>query len=58
LLHFDTAFFDLPYFYFSSSAATREFLNWMPFTEPPDDGAAEGIQESAEAVLAATSQGI
>jgi hypothetical protein len=35
-----------------------EFLNWMPSTEPPDDGAAEDIQESAEAALAATSQGI
>jgi hypothetical protein len=30
----------------------------MPSTEPPDDGAAEDIQESAEAALAATSQGI
>jgi hypothetical protein len=37
-----------------------EFLNWMPSTEPQDDGAAEDIQESAEAeaALAATSQGI
>jgi hypothetical protein len=30
----------------------------MPSTEPPDDGAAEDIQESAEAALAATSHGI
>jgi hypothetical protein len=31
----------------------------MPtFTEPQDDGLAEDIQESAEAALAATSQGI
>jgi hypothetical protein len=30
----------------------------MPSTEPPDDGAAEDIQKSAEAALAATSQGI
>jgi hypothetical protein len=29
-----------------------------PSTEPQDDGAAEDIQESAEAALAATSQGI
>jgi hypothetical protein len=28
----------------------------MPSTEPPDDGAAEDIQESAEAALAATSR--
>jgi hypothetical protein len=35
-----------------------EFLNWMPSTESQDDGAAEDIQESAEAALAATSQGI
>jgi hypothetical protein len=35
-----------------------EFLNWMPSTEPQDDGAAEDIQESAEAAIAATSQGI
>jgi hypothetical protein len=35
-----------------------EFLNWMPSAEPPDDGAAEDIQESAEAALAATSQGM
>jgi hypothetical protein len=32
--------------------------SWMPSTEPQDDGAAEDIQESAEAALAATSQGI
>ena len=30
----------------------------VPSTEPQDDGAAEDIQESAEAALAATSQGI
>jgi hypothetical protein len=44
---------------FPAAAPTlAEFLNWMPSTEPPDDGAAEDIQESAEAALAATSQGI
>jgi hypothetical protein len=35
-----------------------EFLSWVPSTEPQDNGAAEDIQESAEAALAATSQGI
>jgi len=35
-----------------------DFLNWMPSTEPQDDGVAEDIQESAEAALVATSQGI
>jgi hypothetical protein len=30
----------------------------MPSTKPQDDGVAEDIQESAEAALAATSQGI
>jgi hypothetical protein len=35
-----------------------DFLNWMPFTEPQDDGVAEDIQESADAALAATSQEI
>jgi len=35
-----------------------EFLSWMPSTEPQDDGAAEDIQESAEAALAAASQWI
>jgi hypothetical protein len=40
---------------FPAAAPTlAEFLNWMPSTEPPDDGAAEDIQESAEAALAAT----
>ena len=44
---------------FPAAAPTlAEFLNWMPSTEPPDDGAAEDIQESAEAALTATSQGI
>ena len=44
---------------FPAAAPTlAEFLNWMPSTEPPDEGAAEDIQESAEAALAATSQGI
>jgi hypothetical protein len=38
---------------FPAAAPTlAEFLNWMPSTEPPDDGAAEDIQESAEAALA------
>jgi hypothetical protein len=36
----------------------NKLIDWMPSTEPPDDGAAEDIQESAEAALAATSQGI
>jgi hypothetical protein len=35
-----------------------DFLNWMPSTETQDAGDAEEIQESAEAALAATSQGI
>ena len=44
---------------FPAAAPTlADFLNWMPSTEPPDEGAAEDIQESAEAALAATSQGI
>jgi hypothetical protein len=44
---------------FPAAAPTlAEFLNWMPSTEPQDGGAAEDIQESAEAALAATSQGI
>jgi hypothetical protein len=42
----------------TTAPTLAEFLNWMPSTEPPDDGAAEDIQESAEAALAATSQGI
>jgi hypothetical protein len=43
---------------FPAAAPTlADFLNWMP-SEPPDEGAAEDIQESAEAALAATSQGI
>jgi hypothetical protein len=44
---------------FPAAAPTlADFLNWMPSAEPPDEGAAEDIQESAEAALAATSQGI
>jgi hypothetical protein len=44
---------------FPAAAPTlAEFLDWMPSTEPQDDGAAEDIQESAEAALAATSQEI
>jgi len=44
---------------FPAAAPTlANFLNWMPSTEPQDDGVAEDIQESAEAALAATSQGI
>jgi hypothetical protein len=44
---------------FPAAAPTlAAFLNWMPSTEPQDDGAAEDIQESVEAALAATSQGI
>jgi hypothetical protein len=44
---------------FPAAAPTlADFLNWMPSTEPQDDGVAEDIQESAEAALAATSQGI
>jgi hypothetical protein len=43
---------------YDDNGKLADFLNWMPSTEPPDDGAAEDIQESAEAALAATSQGI
>jgi hypothetical protein len=44
---------------FPAAAPTlADFLNWMPSTETQDDGVAEDIQESAEAALAATSQGI
>jgi hypothetical protein len=35
-----------------------DFLNWMPSTATHDAGDAEELQESAEAALAATSQGI
>jgi len=45
-------------FLHTSHFTLADFLNKMPSTEPPDDGAAEDIQESAEAALAATSQGI
>ena len=44
---------------FPATAPTlADFLNWMPSTETQDAGDAEEIQESAEAALAATSQGI
>jgi hypothetical protein len=33
-------------------------INWMPSTATQDAGDAEELQESAEAALAATSQGI
>jgi hypothetical protein len=43
----------------AAAPTLSEFLNWMPSTEPQDDGAAENIhQESAEGALVATSQGI
>jgi hypothetical protein len=58
-------FFLLLFFCFSGSEdrflphqRLADFLNWMPSTETQDAGDAEEIQESAEAALAATSQGI
>ena len=44
---------------FPATAPTlADFLNWMPSTATQDAGDAEELQESAEAALAATSQGI
>jgi hypothetical protein len=44
--------------YPAAAPTLADFLNWMPSNETQVDGAAENIQESAEAALAATSQGI
>jgi hypothetical protein len=46
------------FFIFGVYNARQIFLNWMPSTEPQDDGVAEDIQESTEAALTSTSQGI
>jgi hypothetical protein len=44
---------------FPATAPTlADFLNWMPSTATQDAGDTEELQESAEAALAATSQGI
>jgi hypothetical protein len=44
---------------FPATAPTlADFLNWMSSTATQDAGDAEELQESAEAALAATSQGI